>query len=69
MPFKSWKLLLAFLAAAWDPMDCLESDSDWRDCVNQTVFDRGGRRRERPIGAAAGQATAVFTPATKPAIF
>src|SRR5450631_1530564 len=33
------KLLLAFLAAAWDQMDCLEDDSDWRDCVNQTVFD------------------------------
>jgi AraC-like DNA-binding protein len=41
------RLLLAFLATAWDQMDCLEGDADWRDCVNQTVFDLVARAVDR----------------------
>lgn len=36
---KRTQLLLAFLRAAWQQMDCLEFDTDWRDCVSRTGID------------------------------
>jgi len=36
---KRTQLLLAFLRTAWQQMDCLEYDTDWRDCVSRTSID------------------------------
>jgi AraC-like DNA-binding protein len=33
------QLLLAFLAAAWEQIDMLRDDPDWRDCVSRVVTD------------------------------
>jgi AraC-like DNA-binding protein len=36
---KRSQLLLAFLRTAWLQRDCLEHDSDWRDCVSRISTD------------------------------
>ena len=48
------KLLLAFLSAAWEQIDCLEDDPDWGDCINQTVFDLVVRSIVRSDGSRSG---------------
>ena len=33
------QLLLSFMRTAWSQLDCLDHDSDWRECVNRTTVD------------------------------
>jgi AraC-like DNA-binding protein len=33
------RLLLAFIQAAWDQLDCLGADAEWRDCVSRVSTD------------------------------
>jgi AraC-like DNA-binding protein len=33
------RLLLAFIQAAWEQLDCLGGDAEWRDCVSRVASD------------------------------
>jgi len=47
------QLLLAFLAAAWQQIDMLRDDPDWRDCVSRVVTDLALRAINASVAAQA----------------